>query len=183
VKERLKPGGSNVGRSGHLVYDVGALCSEKEWVGNTVMEHELNLVQVAYDATSSLMISGDETSPLFVVQTPFETDPGQPWRIQSLVATFLFLKAECTLATMFNNQVSPLITGPLLREVWRRMKTSFLFRFNLDISDFHRALERLTTTVVVFQKNVPYGLGSYVTRDRKSVLWLRLTPEAKSHTF
>jgi len=46
-----------------------------------------------------------------------------------------------------------------------------------------RALERLTTTAVVFQKNVPYGLGSYVTRGRKSALWLRLTPEAKSHTF
>ncbi|QCE11027.1 chymotrypsin inhibitor 3-like [Vigna unguiculata] len=31
-------------------------------------------------------ITGDETSPLSVVQTPFETDPGNPWRIQSLVA-------------------------------------------------------------------------------------------------
>ncbi|QCE01637.1 internalin A [Vigna unguiculata] len=41
-----------------LVCDVGALCSEKEWVGDAVMEHEWNLVQVAYDATSSLMISG-----------------------------------------------------------------------------------------------------------------------------
>jgi len=70
-----------------------------------------------------------------------------------------------------------------LREVWRRTKTTFLFRFNLDIADFHRALERLTTTAVVFQKNVPYDLGSYVTRGKKSALWFRLTPEAKSHTF
>ncbi|KOM46447.1 hypothetical protein LR48_Vigan07g015100 [Vigna angularis] len=41
-----------------LLCDVGVLCSEKEWVGNAVMEHEWNLVQVSYDATSSLMISG-----------------------------------------------------------------------------------------------------------------------------
>ena len=88
MKEGLKPWGLNVGRSEHLVCDVGALCSEKEWVGDAVMEHELNLVQVAYDATSPLMISGDETSPLSVVQTPFETDPGKQWRIQSLVASF-----------------------------------------------------------------------------------------------
>ena len=36
MKEGLKPGGSNVGRSGHVVCDVGALCSEKEWVGDAV---------------------------------------------------------------------------------------------------------------------------------------------------
>ncbi|WVY89336.1 hypothetical protein V8G54_034850 [Vigna mungo] len=41
-----------------LLCDVGVLCSEKEWVGNAVMEHEWNLVEVSYDATSSLMISG-----------------------------------------------------------------------------------------------------------------------------
>ncbi|XP_047156767.1 trypsin inhibitor DE-3-like [Vigna umbellata] len=28
--------------------------------------------------------TGDETSPLSVVQSPFETDPGQPWRIRSM---------------------------------------------------------------------------------------------------
>ena len=70
-----------------------------------------------------------------------------------------------------------------LSEVWMRTKTAFLFRFNLDIADFHRALEELTTTALVFQKNVSCGLGSYVTRGRKSTLWLRLTSEAKSHTF
>ena len=53
-----------------------------------------------------------------------------------------------------------------LSEVWMRTKIAFLFRFNLDIADFHRALEQLTTIELVFQKNVPYGLGSYVTREK-----------------
>jgi len=32
-------------------------------------------------------ITGDETSPLSVVQSPFTADPGQAWRLQSLFAS------------------------------------------------------------------------------------------------